>query len=477
MFAKNLEAVLYELCRDGDVHAISRSELDRRFGSLRGYGRLPRGRENRERPLTDSQIASAIMGMAPVETGWAGHAAVILEKLKPVGGEANAFLAAPNLLTAITAILGDGEVRKSLVNLRMSVAECGTNSHGSATVLYEADGAPRQTFYVPNEAVSLLQPGADARFDSEQRHAPFSREVILNRRFFDRLARAVQRDRKHPRPPAGDGSEYDAEDAEKVRRVRLGVRPSSRFLHVGVDNQVTWPRQESLIAFDRYKLVLMPKTRDHVQSVHIDLHENRLSTEEALTVVNRFLSLLTWCDDQYAIAEHAWSGSPIPIPVSKRDLAFTTTHQWGFARDIPASVEVRRALALYREARNAEQNFMISYAVLNYYKVIEIRYPDGPAARGWIARNFPAVGSDPHDQYGIKEFLAACGSEPPERYIYKACRVAVAHASDKYPSDPDEAGELRRLDTAADVMRRLARHFISLELGVSDCPFGDQWAA
>jgi hypothetical protein len=32
-------------------------------------------------------------------------------------------------------------------------------------------------------------------------------------------------------------------------------------------------------------------------------------------------------------------------------------------------VDARRALALYREARNAEQNYLVSYAVLNYYKI------------------------------------------------------------------------------------------------------------
>ena len=38
-------------------------------------------------------------------------------------------------------------------------------------------------------------------------------------------------------------------------------------------------------------------------------------------------------------------------------------------------------------------------------------------------------------------------------------------------SDPDDTRELRRLHNAADVMRRLARRFISLELCVSDSPF------
>jgi hypothetical protein len=471
MLAKNLEAALYELCRDGDVHHISPAELDRRFGSLRGYGRLPRGRENRARPLTDRNIAAVLFGMVPIAPGWAGHGAAMLEKLQPVGGAGAGFAGAADLMGAIVSILTDEAVRGSLISLRMSVAECGTNANGSATIRFEREGARRSTNYVPRDAVTLLQPGAEARFDEELRHSPFSREVTFTRRFFDKLTRTVQQQRRHPRPPAGDGSEYDAEDAEKERRARLEADPSSRFLHVGVDNQVDWPKRETLVRFDQYKLVLMPKTREHVQSVHIDLNAHRLSDEEALTIVNRFLSLLTWCDDQYAIAEPGWSGSPVPVAVPKRDLAFTTTSYWVFDRGIPTSTEARRALALYREARNAEQNFMISYAVLNYYKIIEIRYPLGPDARDWIARNFPVVRDDPQDQHGIQEFLAACGNEPPERYIYRACRVAVAHASDKYPSDPDDASELRRLDNAADVMRRLARRFISVELGVSDSPF------
>lgn len=240
-----------------------------------------------------------------------------------------------------------------------------------------------------------------------------------------------------------------------------------------MDNQVTWPRKEILIEFDHYKFVLMPKTKDHVQSIHVDLHANRLSMEEAMTVINRFLSLLTWCDDQYAVVQDGWSGNPIPVPVPKRNLAFATAPCWVFCREISTSLEVQRALALYREARNAEQNFMISYAVLNYYKIIEIHHERGPASTKWVAENLPTVLDDPSANESIAAFLVACGEEKPETYIYKACRVAVAHASVDWPSDPDEFAELRRLHNAADVMRRLARRFISRELNVSASLFGE----
>jgi hypothetical protein len=207
-----------------------------------------------------------------------------------------------------------------------------------------------------------------------------------------------------------------------------------------------------------------------VQSIHIDLHASRLSMEEARTVINRFLSLMTWCDDQYAIAQDGWSGNPVPIAVPKRNLAFTTTYHWIFNRDIPSSEDVLRALALYREGRNAEQNFMISYAVLSYFKVLEIKYPDGDKIRPWIAKVFPSVqGEIDHDR--VATLTAARGIEPIEKYLWESGRLAVAHVRKKHPMDPDIALDLGRLQNTAVIMRPLARYFIREELGVSDIPF------
>ena len=134
-----------------------------------------------------------------------------------------------------------------------------------------------------------------------------------------------------------------------------------------------------------------------------------------------------------------------------------------FDRQIPSSDDDRRALAFYREARIAQQNFLVSYAVPNYYKVIEIGYVGKEAAK-WLEETFRAI---IHGDT-LAQFLKECGDEPPEKYIWKACRVAVAHANPTRSSDSDHAEEIRRLHTAADVMRLLARHFIKTNLGVTD---------
>lgn len=472
MLAQQLVRVLLELSCASDVTTDDVPAMEQRFESLSAYSLLPRGRENRGRALTDEQTVAAVLGLVAIQPAWAGHVATVITRLKPVGGPTDMFGAASELTAALCHLLRDEASRQALVAVRLSVAEAGTNSNGIAVITFDEAGERKRLTFVRDEAVSLLRPGGGAEaFDPAMRNAPVSRELVLNRRFFERLSKRVDESRKRPLPPMGHGAEYDKEDAESARLERLGAKPSSRFLNIGVDNQVTWPRTEMRVRFDRYHLVMMPKTKENVQSVHIDLTANKLSMEEAITVINRFLSVMTWCDDQYAIAEGGWGGGPVPVAVAKRNLAFTTAYQWLFNRDIPSSEDARRALALYREARNAEQNYMISYAVLGYYKIIEIHHPSWKVATQWIADNLPPILTDPLDQQSIDKFLEACGEEKPEIYLYAACRSAVAHASPNRRSDPDDTMEPRRLHNAADVMRRLARRFISLELGVSDSPF------
>lgn len=291
---------------------------------------------------------------------------------------------------------------------------------------------------------------------------------MFTRTFFDLVNTAITRSLAFPGSPAGDGSEYKAEEALQARYKALGVQANSRFLNAGVDTQVTWPKHEMLVRFGRYQLVLMPKTKDHMQSVHVDLRANRLTGREGLTIINRFLSILAWCGDQFAVLQGGWSGNPVPVAVPRRNLAFATSRDWLFDRQIPRSDETRRALALYREGRNAEETALVSYAVLSYFKIIEIRYPDGPRAKRWIAKRLGGLDAPPHDDPRLMQFFKDCGSEAPEDYIYTACRVAVAHASVKRPSDADDMAEIARLHSASYVLRLLARLMVTQELGVSE---------
>lgn len=444
------------------------SDLAERSNALRGCALLPRGRENRDRNLSTKQIASAVFGLVPVRPGWAGFGAIALANLQPVGGAAASFRNAKTLEQAVIAILDDKTCRKSLVRLRMTVGETGTNSHGFATLVYDDDGSRKSAHFVPREAVSLLQPGACERFDADGMHAPSGREMSFGKYFFERLAREIEMAAHFPAPPAGDGSEYDAEEAQQARDKKLGATAHSRFLNIGIESQVVWPKEEIMVDFDRYKIVLMPMTKENSQSLHVDLMSNRLDDRDARTVFNRFLSIMSWCDDDYAVAGYGWSGNPSPHAVQKTDFGQTTAHDWYFRRKIPESPDAQRALALYREALNARHSGLISYAVLNFYKIIEMKNHGKSAVKKWFKDNFSVVKEDRSESESLKRFLEICGNDEPHEYIHTSCRIAVAHAGKYSKSDPDDAKEVERLHVAADIMRSLARHFIRKEFDVSE---------
>jgi hypothetical protein len=178
MFGKNLEFALVDLCQKCDVSPTLPDELDRRFDALRRYGRLPRGRERRDQPLTNGEIAAAILGLATRNPSWAGHAAIILCDLRPVGGISRSFFGTSTLRDSVERILTDPAARQSLVRLNVSVAESSINSNGYATLLYETAGARTQAFYVRKEATSLLQSGAEEGFDPDNLYSPLSRNLL-----------------------------------------------------------------------------------------------------------------------------------------------------------------------------------------------------------------------------------------------------------------------------------------------------------
>jgi hypothetical protein len=159
MLAQQLSYILTELCRNSDVTTDTLLDMQQRFKSLRGYSRLPRGRENRGKPLSDEQIVAAVLGLVAARPGWAGHVATIIAKLKPVGAETSAFGKAATLTDALSNVLSDKTTRRNVVAVRLSVAEAGTNSHGLATITYDRDRARHQVSFVQDEALSLLEPG------------------------------------------------------------------------------------------------------------------------------------------------------------------------------------------------------------------------------------------------------------------------------------------------------------------------------
>lgn len=474
MYAKRFEALLAVEVGKTDLSQRSSEDMSQRFESLRGYDLLPAGRTKNVTPLSASQMATAILAIATVKPGYAGLAGRTLSSLRPVGSVDNSFQNSPTFGSAVETILQNTAALDSLIEVRVSDSEIYANAHGRGVIIYRSGDQVLTTHYVHRNAHSLFQAGAEKDFDPRALISSAVTEMVFYPPFFSRIMAELKREASAPSlPPAIDPCDDDEETRKQERTERLGILPSSTFLNLAVDSQVTWPPVETVVSFEGYRLILMPPTREHSTSIHIDLAGQRITSEKAVSLINRFLSLMTWCDDNFAILQEGWSGNPVPVPVPKSNLGLITAYNWIFDRNIPVTPEARKALALYREGRNAEQNHFISYAVLSYYKIIELKFGDfdGPKVRAWIANNYPGVAANKMIAREIADFEKERGSEEAQNYLFKACRVAVAHSSVTNPSDPDELPELRRLHLAAHILRALARRFIRYELGVSDCPY------
>lgn len=460
MFAITLEQILLRLLAGSDFSPVDREDISRRFESLRSYGRLPAGRENRAVRLTPLQVGSAVLGLVPRNPAWAGHAATVLNGLLPVGGPEVAYSGARSLGALLECLLTDAATRSAIQYLSVSMTGRQGNMGGLACLVWGDKAQPSLQGYVPSTAVSLLDPRGAGNFNSDAAESLVRRDFRLTRQFFEELAEQMKWSLS-VEAPIGGGSEYDADDARRARLERLGVRPHARYLNVGVEAQVSWPKTETVISFEGRKFIVMPPTASNSASVHIDLHTEKIDDRHALTLINRLLSLMAWEDDAFAICRDGWSGNPVPVAVPRRNLANSVTPFWLRPLTAPASERVRRAVGYYREGLNADEAELISFSVLSYLKVIEIKFPeDSKKLKRWIGEHYENSLESLSDDPRLKRFDAARGGETPETYIWKACRVAVAHASENYPSDSDDMEELTRLSVAAYVLRRLARRMI-----------------
>jgi len=468
MYANNLSLLLHR-CLSGN---LPYDETLQRFEKLRGYGQLPRGREKAGQRLTNEEIVCAILGFVPTLSGWAGHVALIMGDLRPVGGIGISFQETETLKATMAAILGDDDCCKALIAVTLSIARIPGNDEYQAKILLEEAGHRRTVSYVSKHALSLATVGAEKTFDHEWPLSTNTRQLVLSREFFIELKRDVDLSRHWNKPLETDWREYETEEDRDAFHKRLGARRGSRFLNLGVDTNVTWPKEPMQIKFGGHNFVLFPKTKENSHSISIDLDGERITAEDARTLLNRFLSLLSWCDDRYAILREGWSGNPVPVPVLRRDLAFMTMSTWMFYRSMPSDETLLNCLSYYREGLNAAEAGIASQEVLSFFKVFEAKR-EAKKIKRWIANIFDEACAKVRVEV-IRQFHEDRGNVLVEEYVYRNCRVASAHASKDYTSDADISSETRRLLVAAEVLRALARYYIRTTFRFSESYLSDE---
>lgn len=412
VFASHLAALLSQLSAQTDVGHRTPSDVAQRFERLRGFRLMPTGPDRNVSHLSDREVAAGVLSLASATPGFAAVTSNGLLRLLPVGGVKASFRGHASFGDAVEELLSDQSVAATILEIRVSPSEIYTNSYFRASIEYQAEGSTRVSYYVGSTAISLHSAGAEKTFNPRNLISLMIVETVFYRYFFERLADHLEQDRiwrkRMPKPAAAPPIEDEDEDAQQEARARyLGLTSSSSFLNLGIEGQIDWPRRETVVEFEGRKIILLPATADNSASVHVDLHGSKLGIENARTLLDRFLSLLTWCDDRAAILKDGWAGNPIPVAVSRDGPRIPSTEWWIFNRKLPQDPRALKALALYRQGRTAEYGFLVSYAVLSYYKVFELNEPTGRAgAKRWLLENYPAIRSDKYHEREVTEFEA-----------------------------------------------------------------------
>ena len=239
-----------------------------------------------------------------------------------------------------------------------------------------------------------------------------------------------------------------------------------RWLNVEIKGHAVWPTEETTVKFGGHELLLKPATRDTEQSIHVNL--KAISNQDALTLINKFLSILSWCDGTSMENLYGFSGSVTPCPVSrdKSRAIGSCICGYPFYREILQDPKACLALALYREALTVNS---VPFSFLSFFKILNILWEDkykkgSNAMIEGIRKTLPNL---KHKE--ALERLSKLGETEPDvpKYLYESGRCAIAHAYSEPLVDPDNVADLWRLSKDIWVIRAIAEHLIEKELKVS----------
>ena len=110
-------------------------------------------------------------------------------------------------------------------------------------------------------------------------------------------------------------------------------------------------------------------------------------------------------------------------------------------------------MALFREALNARSVF---YEFLNYWKAIEVAFPQVPARIAWIDSTVEKLHFERERIAEIKSSNASVAD-----YLYSDSRCAIAHVGREPFVNPDASEDSRRLARDAHIVKDLAKSAIA----------------
>lgn len=247
------------------------------------------------------------------------------------------------------------------------------------------------------------------------------------------------------------------------------LRSRQGWVSAAVASSIPWPEKDVWIVYGGDDFILRGTHQGEKPAApSIVVPGARTEVEACMSRLYRFTSVLGWFLGGYVDVVDVMSGShPIGYGAQYRQ-AFSEVGQAGaksFSCNYMPIIEeepTRIALAFWREGEKLRR-VHDSYSFLSYFKVIESQFADGRSREDWFNRNLDHL----TDRASTRVAELRAAGENVGEHLYHSGRNAVAHATlGRGIVDPDVPADRRRIKADLEVMRELARRFISQDLGV-----------
>ncbi len=232
-----------------------------------------------------------------------------------------------------------------------------------------------------------------------------------------------------------------------------------RHLRIRVETGVPWPTRETVVRFRDHDITLSPETDTLPPTVLLVYDSDNTTQDEALLLVRRFLSSLSWAEGAALQDKESVDGGQ-PIWIGKGGGRVVSPNFRADYLPDPADPKASLALALFREALGVNS---VPYRFLGFAKILNILYAAKKDQVTWIDATVGKL--QDNDAKARLAEIRALGQDVGE-YLYVSGRCAVAHAYADPVVDPESPDDLRRLSSDLPLMKALAAHLIEHEMGV-----------
>lgn len=235
------------------------------------------------------------------------------------------------------------------------------------------------------------------------------------------------------------------------------LRSTGDWVAAVVEQSIGWPEVATAIDYKGRTFILVPRSSrgDQVVAMRSDL-----DWKDARKLTCEFCSALGWAEGGH-VAPVGWGHGSSPTAAGR---AIMPVGRMGVLHlnELPviANASARLAMAFFREASSLEN---VGYAVLSYFKILNIEFKSGDRQKHWIRTVIPEIQN--HVAKDRVAELVAKGEDVAD-YLYESCRCAVAHAHTEPLVDPDDIDDQHRLYADLALIREVAALTLEKRFGL-----------